>query len=107
MADLRKEIIEAGYKALMRKEHPDNFPADKRDRQDEICKQLAVARDSALAALQVPRYPAPAPQSTHYRNTPMPPPISFDELIFGIANGIKKTFFPSPRKRKTKARRQA
>ena len=67
------DIIEAGYQTLLRKYHPDRF--DKKDRviQDEVCKQLAVARDRLLGLLSAGktfRIP-PIPQPAHAKAEPI------------------------------------
>ena len=73
-------IIEAGYKLLLRDNHPDAFPAKQRAEQDEVCKKLAVARDHLRDLLNnkttqptrnqpIPQAPIPAPRPIIDRDT--------------------------------------
>jgi hypothetical protein len=47
--NLAHAIIDQGYKAVLKTQHPDLFPNASRKAQDEICKRLAMERDRLFA----------------------------------------------------------
>lgn len=83
MPTIEQQIIEAGYKDLLKRNHPDRAKTETdRAFREEFCKSLAVARDklTALAtqSASVPHQPNPASQTAR---TPSPPrPITRDEV---------------------------
>jgi hypothetical protein len=112
VSDLRKEIIESGYKAMMKAHHPDSFPASERTTQDEICKRLAVSRDWLLGLLDrvwAPESRNPNPASRQWVPPYMPTPaivqpIDVGELLVDAMHRFIDSL-ANPRKRATRKRR--
>lgn len=86
MESIEQEIIEAGYKELLKKNHPDRSRTEReRAIRDEFCKSLAVARDklTALAtqSASVSRQPEPTSEKPKTAYTQSPPrPFTSEDL---------------------------
>jgi hypothetical protein len=102
MSDWAKEIIHSGYRKLVRENHPDKFSPELRSRQDEICKQLAAAKNSLLAAVSVKPAPQPRPAAPVpcYQNVP---PIVDPQVANRVLDLAEAFFFGrKPARRRTR-----
>lgn len=107
LSDLRTEIIEAGYKAMVVKNHPDSAAVNDKASREETCKRLAVARDWLLGMLQVdPSVAAPRPPTMNeaYVHVSMPRPIITPEGVDRFFNNVVDLFFGERPKRPRKPR---
>lgn len=86
-----RNIIEEGYKSLLKKNHPDTFEPPVRPSQEEICKNLAAAKNRLIEAVNAWEKGAPmnaAEAVRMIRDFPMGRPIIDEKGAQVIAEGF-------------------
>jgi hypothetical protein len=99
-----EQIIKAGYKEVLKHQHPDANPGKSAEAQNEICQKLAVERDRLLEMVKRHHRVRP-PIITVPAAQPGSDPLTgiegfIDELAEAIGKGLKRTVRQAVRPRR-------